>query len=427
MSPQRLTREHGMNPGKVFMVMPYGVKPDAQGRPFDYDQMYQGVLVPTVAQAGMSMQRADAMHGGDTVIEPVWRGIQQAEIVLIVFSPASTNVSLEFAMAYLIGKKMIYLTQDSDDLPSDVRGLRTIRYSSNFADMNRMRDELLAALETMREEPSAEMMLVPMPTTGATPAPGMVVSATEDHAVIRTDDGRHGVLSASDVDYARIIHDMSAKFPRGTRVNGSFHVSAQGDMRYTLLAGETNPWPALVSAYPEGREFTGVVQHVLPGTGAFVRVAHDVNGLVPAAQLPGDLVKGEQLDVAVVRIDAQQRRVALRLLRRPMTAGPRPTTGPENPATAFPRVGDLFDGEVACVKPEGSGGFLLLGVEGLPRKVLLHCTAMSKELRADLNSGQIQLDELISVRVLTADPRSGRVTVEEVPDPAEAPELAPAA
>lgn len=436
MPRQRLTREYNTVSDTVFVVMPYGTKPDPNGEPFDFDHMYDSVLVPTITDAGMTAHRADTLHGGDTLLELVWRGIQQAGIVLSVCSAESSNVSLELGWAYMIGKKMIFLAQDMRDVPSDMSGLRSISYSSHFRAMDRMRHDLRAALDALRDEPANEMMLVPMPVSGSSPAPGKVLSATAEHAFICTDDGRLGVLSNADVDYARIIPDMAAKYPVGSRVNGAFRMSPQGDMRYTLLAGATNPWPLLEAGYPEGRVFVGPVQNVLAGTGAFVRIAHDVNGLVPYAQLPTEppLVRGELLEVAVVSLDAAKRRVQLRYVRRMKDPAPghaashtpaRPNHGPAAPTpigaarsagAPMPKVGDVFDGEVVRIHSEGDGGYVLLQPEGSPRRVLLHCTAMSAELREDLNAGQLEQGDLVRVRVLTANPGNGRVTVAEVPE-----------
>lgn len=411
----RLMRDQRPVPGNVFVAMPFGTKPAPSGEPFDYDDMYHSQLAPTICELGMTPVRADGLYGGDSVLAPVWKGIQQAEIVLVVFSDESVDVSIEFAWAYLLGKKMIYLTQDLKEIPSDVKDLRTITYSSHYTHMNRMRQELRRALEAVREESAVEMALVPMAAGGTVPVPARVVSATRDFAVVETDDGRHGVLSAADVDYARLVPDMAAKYPVGSRLQGAFDVDAKGDMRYTLLAGSSNPWPALTADYPVGRTFVGTVHNVHPTLGAFVHVAHGVNGLLAqdAAVRVAGLHPGDQVEVAVVRMDAERRRIQLRLVRPQRVQAAVP-----EPRSAGVSVGDRLDGEVVRAQPEGQGGYLLLRVAGRARPVILHCTAMSDELRRDLNAGQIEVGEMIWVEVLSVDAAQDRVLVKDVPEPA---------
>ncbi|MFE9624055.1 S1 RNA-binding domain-containing protein [Streptomyces sp. NPDC006527] len=424
MVTHRLTRDERPIPGNVFVATPFGVKRTTDGELFDYDSFFKSELVPLISSLGMTPVRADALYGGDSVLTPVWKGIQQAEIVLVVFSDESVNVSIEFAWAYLLGKKMIYLTQDLKEIPSDVKDLRTITYSSHYAHMNRMREELRLALEAVRDESVVEMTLLPMIGGGTVPVPARVVSASREFVVVETDDGRHGVLSNADVDYTRLVTDMTVKYEVGTRLQGAFDVDARGDMRYTLLAGSLNPWPALSADYPVGKVFTGTVHNVHPTLGVFVHVAHGVNGLLAKSDVvaAAGLEPGDDVEVAVLRMDTERRRILLRLVKPPRQGRPL-TTVPRNAPAAREEarlsVGDRFDGEVVRTRAEGQGGYALLKLPGRRRPVILHCTAMSEELRQDLNAGEIEPGEMIWVEILSVDPQRDRILVKEIPEPAD--------
>ncbi|WP_326645146.1 hypothetical protein OG884_12275 [Streptosporangium sp. NBC_01755] len=80
-----------------------------------------------------------------------------------------------------------------------------------------------------------------------------------------------------------------------------------------------------------------------------------------------------------------------------------------------PRVGERLDGEVIRVVPEEgrSGGYVLLRVPGRERPMILHCTRMSGELRADLNRGEIEIGELLYTEVVSVDPARDRIIVRE--------------
>ncbi|MGW7423032.1 S1 RNA-binding domain-containing protein [Streptomyces sp. NPDC054813] len=429
MVSHRLTRDERPIPGNVFVATPFGVKTAPDGELFDYDSFFKSELMPLISSLGMTAVRADSLYGGDSVLTPVWKGIQQAEIVLVVFSDESVNVSIEFAWAYLLGKKMIYLTQDLKEIPADVKDLRTITYSSHYAHMNRMREELRLALEAVREETVVEMTLLPMIGGGTVSVPARVVSASREFVVVETDDGRHGVLSHADVDYTRLVTDMTAKYEVGTRLQGAFDVDARGDMRYTLLAGSLNPWPALSADYPVGKVFTGTVHNVHPTLGVFVHISHGVNGLLAKSDVvsAARLEPGDDVEVAVVRMDTERRRISLRLIKplsqsRPLATVPR--ISPAAREEARLSAGDRFDGEVVRAKPEGQGGYALLKLPGRSRPVILHCTAMSEELRQDLNAGEIEPGEMIWVEILSVDPQRDRVLVKEILEPVDDQEVA---
>ena len=85
----------------------------------------------------------------------------------------------------------------------------------------------------------------------------------------------------------------------------------------------------------------------------------------------------------------------------------------------LPRVGDTFVGSVTRIVPEaeGSGGFILFRVAGMQRPVMLHCTSMTEDLRADLKGGYVQMGEEISLEVIKVDERQSKVLVKDLPDP----------
>src|SRR3569833_2734148 len=159
------TRTMAPEPGIVFFAMPYGVKVLSNGQEFDFDEFYREECVPVVREdCAMSPVRVDGSYGSQGVLEAVWQAMQQADLVVVDFSGRSANVAFEFGWALLLGKRIVLLTQDAEDIPSDVRGLyRYITYSDKSRDMRRMREELALQLKAMREEAAEEMAPMPMP------------------------------------------------------------------------------------------------------------------------------------------------------------------------------------------------------------------------------------------------------------------------
>ena len=148
-------RTHSPESGVVFFAMPFGQKSVADRENCDFDTLYRSGFAPAVQACGMKPERLDDLYGPQGVLELIWRAIQRAEIVVIDFSFRSANVTFEYGLAWSLGKRIIALTQDEDDIPSDLRGLnRYIHYSQYFADMEQMKSELTLQLKALREEPS---------------------------------------------------------------------------------------------------------------------------------------------------------------------------------------------------------------------------------------------------------------------------------
>ncbi|GGV44157.1 hypothetical protein GCM10010182_80850 [Actinomadura cremea] len=412
----RLTRSEHTVPGNVLVISPFGVKPNGKDGASDFDRLYDHVIKPTIADLGMGPTRADSIYGPATVFDVVWRAIQQAELLVVDFTGRNANVALEYMAGRLLGKRMVFLSQNLEDVPSDVQGLRCIPYGEDFYEMEAMRAELKEQLEAVRQEPAQEMALIPMATGGSIPVTAQVVSVSREIAVVRADDGAHGVLSGEDVDWGRIIPDMSRRFKVGDRVDGAFEVGPNGGMKYTLLTGP-DPWKALATTHPVGSTSTGIV-HSSRDAGVFVQVGGGINGLIPRSMLPAGpaFTPGTEIEIRVVDLQPQRRKITL----APVGAAPAPPAPSAD--SAFP-VGMRLEGEVVKVAPEGEGGFILLTVAGRTRPVFLHCSKMTAELRGDLNSGGVERGELLDLEVVATDPARDRVLVRDLPDEAATPSL----
>ncbi|GAA3458689.1 S1 RNA-binding domain-containing protein [Saccharothrix longispora] len=414
MSDLDFTRRERTIDGNAFVASPYGVK-----NGFDHDEFHRNALAPVITLAGMTPVRADSIYGPQTIMGAVYRGIEQAEVVIVDFTGRNANVAMEFMMAAMIGKRMIYLTQDEDDIPTDIRGrVRVIKYSDHYLAIDEMKLALANQLTSIRAERSVEMALLPMASGGTDPVQARVVTVTKDFVVVEALDGRRGVLGNADVDYQRIVPDMARLFSVGDPLSGAFEVDIAGGVKYTLLSGTPNPWHQLGAEFPVGRRFTGVVQRRSEKLGAFVLLDHGISGLVHNSVLAGrQWGIGDEVEVMVTRMDKDKRLIALQPLGpvAPSKAKgrfvPVQRTSEEN--SGFTK-GQRLEGEVTKALPEGKGGYVLLRLSGRTRPVMLHCTAMTEGTRTDLNAGEVEIGDVLDVEIDTIDVTRDRITVREL-------------
>lgn len=127
---------------------------------------------------------------------------------------------------------------------------------------------------------------------------------------------------------------------------------------------EPDPWTTLMQKYPIGSKHVGVVRN-LTNFGVFVELEEGVDGLVHISDLswtkkirhPGEIVKkGEKLEVIVLAVDIEQRRISL---------GHKQLQ--ENPWDAFEaqyQVGTDVEGKVVRLIEKGVIVELPLGVDG---------------------------------------------------------------
>ncbi len=412
----KLHRTEYPNDEIVFFAMPYGRKPVSDGSEADFNDLYNTVYAPAVRSLGRTPERADEVYGTTQgVLEATWRAIQRAGVVVVDFTTRSPDVALEFGWAMCLHKRMIVLAENLEHVPTDVRGqLRPIRYSFDWAGISKMREELTEQLRQVLQEPAAEMTLKPL--EGAEPGRAVVEKVDRESIIVRDVRTRRvAEMHKTDVDYrSEVPSDMTKRFREGMELDGTFITEPDGRTRFTQRAGQRNPWPDLQAAYPPGRVFSSRVVKVTTAGGAFVAVAHEVNGYIPPAEAhAAGLQVGQAVEVVVLSLDPERQRISLTLANRPAASRAPAPTG------SYPQVGERLDGTVTRVEPErdGRGGYLLVRLDDwprLPRPAILHCSAMTPLLREAVNAGLVENGHQLTVEVIDVDPVRCRVQVRDV-------------
>ena len=104
----------------IFLLCPFS-------EPFD--TIYRDHLRPVVTEAGFTIERADEIFGTQPIIEDIWESINSAELIIADVTGRNPNVMYEIGMAHTVGKPVIIITQDIDDVPFDLKHHRCILYA----------------------------------------------------------------------------------------------------------------------------------------------------------------------------------------------------------------------------------------------------------------------------------------------------------
>jgi small subunit ribosomal protein S1 len=417
----KLERTEMPQVGIAFVAMPYGKKQLNDAGFFDFDELYDMVYTTTIDNCGMTAVRADRIWGSDQgILETVWHGIQTAEVVIVDCTTRSVDVGLELGLSMSLGKRLIVVAQRLEDIPSDVRGhLRPVLWTpGDPMGAPKLMQGLANELRAIREEAIIENTFVVLRGADTEPMPGRVVMVEKDRAVIEADGGHHDLvpLDGAHVTYSRFIPDMTHLYKVGDPVSGAITTNRDGARSYTLLADQRDPWPDIETSYPVGTVFTGRVENVVDGKGAWVGLASGINGYLPMpAARQANLNRHDDVEVEVIGINPAARKVGLRLRRAVTPPLADQSAATSTPAPALPQVGEMMRGWVVKVVPEK--GFILVELSGYEhaRPAILHISRMAAVLRADLLAGKIKVDEEISVEVLRVDPHKSRVELLEQP------------
>jgi small subunit ribosomal protein S1 len=150
---------------------------------------------------------------------------------------------------------------------------------------------------------------------------GKVVSLTDYGAFIEIEKGIEGLIHISEMSWTEHIKHPSQFVSMGQMVQAVvLNIDKEGKkLSLGMKQLEPDPWQELLKKYPVDSVHKGLVRNIT-NFGVFVELEPGVDGLVHISDLswtkkirhPGEFVKkGEELEVVILGIDLDQRRISL--------------------------------------------------------------------------------------------------------------------
>lgn len=93
---------------------------------------YSKVLVPAIEKAGLRPVRADDdIFATGKVVDQIWRGINDAKVLVAELTSRNPNVFYELGLAHALGKPVVLVSSTQEDVPFDLRHIRVIYYETS--------------------------------------------------------------------------------------------------------------------------------------------------------------------------------------------------------------------------------------------------------------------------------------------------------
>ncbi|MEO8168765.1 MAG: S1 RNA-binding domain-containing protein, partial [bacterium] len=150
---------------------------------------------------------------------------------------------------------------------------------------------------------------------------GKIVSLADYGAFVEIEKGIEGLIHISEMSWTQHIKHPSQVVSMGQMIDAVILSLDKDNKKLSLGIKqlEPDPWLNLMGKYPVGSRHKGVVRN-LTNFGVFVELEQGVDGLVHISDLswtkkirhPGEVVKkGEEIDVMILGVDVDQRRISL--------------------------------------------------------------------------------------------------------------------
>ena len=269
------------------------------------------------------------------------------------------TVDLDGAVAFLPGSQV------------DVRPMRDVGPLMNqpqlfqILKMDRRRGNIVVSRRAVLEERRAEERTSLVASLQEKQIVEGVVKNITDYGAFVDLGGVDGLLHVTDIAWRRVSHPTEV-LSVGQTVTVQIIKINHDTQRISLGMKQlqTDPWEGVAAKYPVGVQFKGKVTNVTD-YGAFVELEPGVEGLVHVSEMswvkknlaPSKLVTpGTEVDVQVLEVDSNKRRISLGLKQTQ-----------ENPWTAFTTshpIGSAIEGEIKSITEFG----LFIGLDSRYRR-----------------------------------------------------------
>ena len=119
----------------AFVLMPFNTQ---------FDDVYKRGIKSACEEAGIKCERVDEQIFDESILDRIYNQIRKADIIIADLSIRNVNVFYETGYAHALGKRVILLTQVSENIPFDLMHYPHIVYGQNIS---RLKEHLVKRIK----------------------------------------------------------------------------------------------------------------------------------------------------------------------------------------------------------------------------------------------------------------------------------------
>ena len=119
---------------RAFVLMPFSS---------EFESVYGLFIGDALTEAGYEVFRADDICSQQNILQDIIDAIVTSDLIIADLTTSNPNVYYELGLAHALKRPVVLLTQDTSELPFDLRSYRVIPYDTDFAQIPKARAELL--------------------------------------------------------------------------------------------------------------------------------------------------------------------------------------------------------------------------------------------------------------------------------------------
>ena len=124
----------------IFVLMPFAE---------EFEEIYSTCINPTALKFVSKCLRADSIFHNRPIVDVIWESINKAVLIIADLTGKNPNVFYEVGMAHTLGKEVILLSQNMEDVPFDLRHLNIIIYKWTPPGAKKLETALAATIQAV--------------------------------------------------------------------------------------------------------------------------------------------------------------------------------------------------------------------------------------------------------------------------------------
>lgn len=126
------------NWAQVFVAMPFLE---------ELRSVYTDYIYPIAEELKLTCKRGDDFFSTNSIMHEVWSAIYHSQICIVDCTQRNSNVFYELGIAHTLGRKTVLIANSIDDIPFDIRHLRTIIYEYSSIGMDLFKQQLKRTIQ----------------------------------------------------------------------------------------------------------------------------------------------------------------------------------------------------------------------------------------------------------------------------------------
>jgi hypothetical protein len=114
--------------------------------------VYEDHIKSVAASLNLKVARADDFFTAHAIVSDIWTAICKSRVILADCTGRNPNVFYEIGLAHAVGKPVVLIAQNSEDVPFDIAHYRLIRYEYTPRGMKNFESTLTNTLQEVFHE-----------------------------------------------------------------------------------------------------------------------------------------------------------------------------------------------------------------------------------------------------------------------------------